>query len=64
MSRRTPLSFILNLRSSPQAGWREFTYNMVMIHCKVVVIDPFGKHPVLMTGSHNMGPKASASTTT
>jgi phosphatidylserine/phosphatidylglycerophosphate/cardiolipin synthase-like enzyme len=26
----------------------------------VVVLDPFGKHPVVMTGSHNMGPKASA----
>jgi phosphatidylserine/phosphatidylglycerophosphate/cardiolipin synthase-like enzyme len=40
---------------------REFTYNMVMIHSKVVLIDPFGKNPILMTGSHNMGPKASTS---
>jgi phosphatidylserine/phosphatidylglycerophosphate/cardiolipin synthase-like enzyme len=32
---------------------------MVMIHSKVVLIDPFGQNPVLMTGSHNMGPKAS-----
>ncbi|GLQ87391.1 phospholipase D-like domain-containing protein [Dyella flagellata] len=32
---------------------------MVMIHSKVVVIDPFGAHPVVMTGSHNLGPKAS-----
>lgn len=30
-----------------------------MIHSKVVVIDPFGAHPVVMTGSHNLGPKAS-----
>ncbi|HWK96333.1 MAG TPA: phospholipase D-like domain-containing protein [Pseudolabrys sp.] len=30
-----------------------------MVHSKVVVIDPYGKHPVVMTGSHNMGPKAS-----
>jgi phosphatidylserine/phosphatidylglycerophosphate/cardiolipin synthase-like enzyme len=30
-----------------------------MVHSKVVVVDPFGDHPVLMTGSHNMGPKAS-----
>jgi phosphatidylserine/phosphatidylglycerophosphate/cardiolipin synthase-like enzyme len=30
-----------------------------MVHSKVVVIDPFGRHPVVMTGSHNMGPKAS-----
>jgi len=36
-----------------------FRYNMVMIHSKVVLIDPFGPNPVLMTGSHNMGPKAS-----
>ena len=31
----------------------------VMIHSKVVVADPFGDHPVVMTGSHNMGMKAS-----
>lgn len=30
-----------------------------MVHSKVVVIDPFGKSPVVMTGSHNLGPKAS-----
>jgi phosphatidylserine/phosphatidylglycerophosphate/cardiolipin synthase-like enzyme len=42
-------------------GWfgKEFRYNMVMIHSKVVVVDPFGAHPVVMTGSHNLGPKAS-----
>jgi len=33
--------------------------SMVMIHSKCVVIDPFGEHPVVMTGSHNLGPKAS-----
>ena len=37
----------------------EFRFNMVMIHSKVVVVDPFGPHPVVMTGSHNLGPKAS-----
>jgi phosphatidylserine/phosphatidylglycerophosphate/cardiolipin synthase-like enzyme len=31
----------------------------VHIHSKVVVIDPFGEHPVVMTGSHNLGYKAS-----
>ncbi len=31
-----------------------------MIHSKIVLIDPFGDHPVLMTGSHNLGPKASS----
>ena len=32
----------------------EFQYNMVMIHSKVIVINPFGKNPVVMTGSHNL----------
>lgn len=31
-----------------------------IIHSKVIVIDPFGDKPVVMTGSHNMGPKASS----
>ena len=30
-----------------------------MVHSKVIVVDPFGAHPVVMTGSHNMGPRAS-----
>jgi phosphatidylserine/phosphatidylglycerophosphate/cardiolipin synthase-like enzyme len=38
---------------------KRFVFNRVMIHSKVVVVDPFGKHPVVMTGSHNLGPKAS-----
>lgn len=32
---------------------------VVRVHSKVVLIDPFGKNPVVMTGSHNAGPKAS-----
>jgi phosphatidylserine/phosphatidylglycerophosphate/cardiolipin synthase-like enzyme len=32
----------------------------VMVHSKVVVLDPWGEHPVLMTGSHNLGVKASS----
>ena len=42
--------------------WRDHelkNYSIAMVHSKVVVIDPFGAHPVVMTGSHNMGPKAS-----
>jgi phosphatidylserine/phosphatidylglycerophosphate/cardiolipin synthase-like enzyme len=31
-----------------------------MVHSKVVIVDPYGAHPVVMTGSHNMGPKASS----
>jgi phosphatidylserine/phosphatidylglycerophosphate/cardiolipin synthase-like enzyme len=33
---------------------------MVRVHSKVIVVDPFGSHPVIITGSHNLGPKASA----
>jgi hypothetical protein len=50
----------------PKAIGEEFSYwsdeikpKMVTIHSKVVVIDPFGDLPVVMTGSHNQGPKAS-----
>jgi phosphatidylserine/phosphatidylglycerophosphate/cardiolipin synthase-like enzyme len=32
----------------------------VHIHSKVVVLDPFGENPVVMTGSHNLGFKASS----
>ena len=31
----------------------------VTIHSKAIVIDPFGTRPILITGSHNMGQKAS-----
>ena len=34
--------------------------SMVNIHSKVIVLDPFGDHPVVMTGSHNLGFKASS----
>lgn len=30
-----------------------------MVHSKVVLVDPFSDDPVLLTGSHNLGPKAS-----
>ena len=59
-----PLEAILpkTLKAAGRKWFRdEFSFNMVMIHSKLVVIDPFGKKPVVMTGSHNMGPKASAS---
>jgi len=32
----------------------------VHIHSKVIVLDPFGANPVVMTGSHNLGFKASS----
>jgi phosphatidylserine/phosphatidylglycerophosphate/cardiolipin synthase-like enzyme len=34
--------------------------SLVMIHSKVVILDPFGPKPVVMTGSHNLGPRASS----
>ncbi len=34
--------------------------SMVNIHSKVIVLDPFGEKPVVMTGSHNLGFKASS----
>ena len=30
-----------------------------MVHSKVIVIDPFTESPIVVTGSHNLGPKAS-----
>jgi phosphatidylserine/phosphatidylglycerophosphate/cardiolipin synthase-like enzyme len=51
-----------NLKAAGKNWFKStFQYNMVMIHSKVVVIDPFGDRPVVMTGSHNLGPKASSS---
>lgn len=33
---------------------------IVNIHSKVIMLDPFGENPVVMTGSHNLGFKASS----
>ena len=42
------------------AFWlKELSYSLVMVHSKCIVLDPFGTKPAVMTGSHNMGPKAS-----
>jgi len=44
------------------ASWDEeigAKYKLVAIHSKVVVLDPFGSKPIVMTGSHNLGPAAS-----
>jgi phosphatidylserine/phosphatidylglycerophosphate/cardiolipin synthase-like enzyme len=47
----------------PFAYWHEELLKLprtfAMVHSKVIVIDPYGEKPVVMTGSHNMGPKAS-----
>ncbi len=43
--------FVKELKKLPKS--------FAMVHSKVVLVDPFGANPVLMTGSHNLGPKAS-----
>ena len=55
------LSVILpEILSQPLAGEdKETRLDNVMIHSKLIVVDPFGGSPVVMTGSHNMGKKAS-----
>ena len=41
--------------------WEKEVMNQgVHIHSKVIIIDPFGANPVVMTGSHNLGFKASS----
>jgi hypothetical protein len=48
--------------NSPFDYWMaELGKKSVTIHSKVILIDPFSENPVLMTGSHNMGNKASRS---
>ncbi len=57
-----PLAAIMPAGLQKPGTWfdKTFSFNRVMIHSKVVVVDPFGSHPVVMTGSHNLGPKASS----
>ncbi|CQD22317.1 hypothetical protein BN000_05567 [Mycobacterium europaeum] len=43
--------FVRELKKLPSAR--------AMVHSKVVLLDPFGTKPVVMTGSHNLGTKAS-----
>jgi phosphatidylserine/phosphatidylglycerophosphate/cardiolipin synthase-like enzyme len=44
------------------ASWEEelLQLDIVKVHSKVIVLDPFGEKPVVMTGSHNLGPRASS----
>jgi hypothetical protein len=48
--------------SDPFARWRpELASGLsnVMVHSKCIVLDPLGKRPIVMTGSHNLGHHAS-----
>jgi phosphatidylserine/phosphatidylglycerophosphate/cardiolipin synthase-like enzyme len=59
-----PLDVVLPAAVNTQlAYWmpelRKKASAFAMVHSKVIIVDPFSTHPVVMTGSHNMGPKAS-----
>jgi phosphatidylserine/phosphatidylglycerophosphate/cardiolipin synthase-like enzyme len=48
--------------SDPFARWRaELAHGLsnVMVHSKCIVLDPLGRRPIVMTGSHNLGHHAS-----
>lgn len=38
---------------------KKLPQTFAMVHSKVVLVDPLGDHPIVLTGSHNLGPKAS-----
>jgi phosphatidylserine/phosphatidylglycerophosphate/cardiolipin synthase-like enzyme len=42
-----------------QKELKQLPGTFAMVHRKVVLLDPFSEHPVVLTGSHNLGPKAS-----
>jgi phosphatidylserine/phosphatidylglycerophosphate/cardiolipin synthase-like enzyme len=48
-----------NIKDAFHAWDSEVMNQGVHVHSKIVVIDPFGKKPVVITGSHNLGYKAS-----
>jgi phosphatidylserine/phosphatidylglycerophosphate/cardiolipin synthase-like enzyme len=41
------------------AEMKKLPQTFAMVHSKVVLIDALGDNPIVMTGSHNLGPKAS-----
>ena len=48
-----------NIKDTFHSWETEILGSGVHIHSKVIVLDPFGANPVVMTGSHNLGYKAS-----
>lgn len=48
-----------NIKDTFENWQTEVLGSGVHIHSKVIVLDPFGANPVVMTGSHNLGFKAS-----
>jgi phosphatidylserine/phosphatidylglycerophosphate/cardiolipin synthase-like enzyme len=56
----TPTTLVPAAIKAKFGHWEQELLSMgVMVHSKCVVVDPFGKHPALITGSHNLGVKAS-----
>jgi phosphatidylserine/phosphatidylglycerophosphate/cardiolipin synthase-like enzyme len=61
---KTDFSIVLPAAIDEATEWFErelvkLPGTFAMVHSKVVLVDPFSDHPILMTGSHNLGPKAS-----
>ena len=42
-----------------RAELKKLAGTFAMVHSKVVLVDPTGPNPIVLTGSHNLGPKAS-----
>ncbi len=49
-----------NIKDTFHAWETEVLGSGVHVHSKVIVLDPFGANPVVMTGSHNLGFEASS----
>jgi phosphatidylserine/phosphatidylglycerophosphate/cardiolipin synthase-like enzyme len=63
-SEKTDFEIVLPAAIDEPTKWfvremKKLNGTFAMVHSKVVLIDPFGSHPILITGSHNLGPKAS-----
>lgn len=63
-SEKTDFGVVLPAEIDEATKWfsremKKLAGTFAMVHSKVVLVDPFSAHPVLLTGSHNLGPKAS-----
>lgn len=63
-STKADYSIVLPAAIDEATAWfdremKKLAGTFAMVHSKVVVVDPFGANPVVLTGSHNLGPKAS-----
>ena len=63
-SEKADFSVVLPAAIDEATDWfnremKQLPGTFAMVHSKVVLVDPFGARPVLLTGSHNLGPKAS-----